>query len=220
MTNARRPAGRPSKPLLTQESIVDAAFDVLAETGADDFTMSRLAGRLGVQTPALYNHVRDRRTLVNLMRRQTGARIEAHHFDSMPWYEAIIPWAYSYRQAIATNPYLIALLAVVAIDGTESSVTGYESIVKSFLRGGWPLPKIVRAIVALENFIIGSSLDVLAEADNLAPSGNEDLAPTFVEALEAQRATTDVSPADAAFQFGLRVLIKGLRSEVARSAEP
>jgi AcrR family transcriptional regulator len=236
----RRRVGRPSRPVLSRDQIIETAFDVLSETGADDFTMARLAARLGVQTPALYNYVRDRRALVNLMRWDVSSRIDAKQFEVLPWDQAIIPWAISYRQVFATNPHIIALLAAVPIDGTEPSLIGLESIVRSFLRGGWPLARIVPAIVALESFIIGSSLDVLAERDslgngahrtattdvgaavteaNLGHDGHEALAPTFARALRAQQAQYESSPADTAFRLGIETMIAGLRLELQKLAE-
>lgn len=64
-----RVAGRPATPILTQQRIVEAAFSLLDEGGAEDFSMGKLARSLGVRTPALYNHVDNRQHLINLMRR-------------------------------------------------------------------------------------------------------------------------------------------------------
>ena len=125
-----------------------------------------------------------------------------------------MPWARSYRTAFATSPQLIAQLAVVPIDGTEASIKGYETITRCMLRGGWPEAAIVPAIVALESFIIGSSLDVLAAPGNLDPVGDEDRVPTFAAALAAARGSGTVM-ADTAFEVGLEALIAGLRIRLA-----
>lgn len=217
MQQARRPAGRPRTKLLDQEKITAAAFELFSAPGGEDFTMAQLAEKLGVRPPALYNHVRDRRALVNLVRTEVAARIDTSSFADCEWDTAIVPWARSYRTAFATSPQLIAQLAVVPIDGTEASIQGYETITRCMLRGGWPEAAIVPAIVALESFIIGSSLDVLAAPGNLDPVGDEERVPTFAAALAAAR-DGEGTMADAAFEVGLEALIAGLRVRLARLA--
>ena len=49
--------GRRSDLVLTRESIARTALAILDEEGAAALTVRRLAGRLGVQSPSLYNHV-------------------------------------------------------------------------------------------------------------------------------------------------------------------
>lgn len=189
-----------------------AAFAEVEAGGS--LTMARVARRLDVQPPALYNHVRDRRALVNLLRREIAARIDTSAFAVLPWYEAIEPWARSYRAAFTTSPELIALLAVTPLDGTETSMRGYEDVASSMRRGGWPFASIVPAMVAIESFVIGSSLDVLAAPDNLEPLESAAIAPTFTRALHSP-GEQGASAADRAFDVGLRALVAGLRAELA-----
>ncbi|MHB1627959.1 MAG: TetR/AcrR family transcriptional regulator, partial [Bacilli bacterium] len=47
----------PSRPGLDRASIVEAAGKLADEAGLDRLTLSGLAVRLGVRTPALYNHI-------------------------------------------------------------------------------------------------------------------------------------------------------------------
>jgi AcrR family transcriptional regulator len=42
---------------LTQETVVQAAADLLNAEGLDSLTLNRLAEKLGIRTPSLYNHV-------------------------------------------------------------------------------------------------------------------------------------------------------------------
>lgn len=43
---------------LTRSAVIDAAGDLADSAGIDQLTLSRLAGRLGVRSPSLYNHVK------------------------------------------------------------------------------------------------------------------------------------------------------------------
>ncbi len=42
---------------LDQATVVEAAVKLIDEEGLDQLTLGRLAGRLGVRTPSLYNHI-------------------------------------------------------------------------------------------------------------------------------------------------------------------
>ena len=50
---------------LTQEQVVGAAVDLLAEVGLEALTLRRLATELGVSAPTLYWHVRNKRKLLD-----------------------------------------------------------------------------------------------------------------------------------------------------------
>jgi AcrR family transcriptional regulator len=47
----------PRRTRLDKAAVTQAAIDLLNEEGAAGLSMSRLAGRLGIQTPSLYNHI-------------------------------------------------------------------------------------------------------------------------------------------------------------------
>ncbi|WGW11455.1 TetR/AcrR family transcriptional regulator C-terminal domain-containing protein [Saxibacter everestensis] len=215
----RRRAGRPKTSLLSRELIISTAFEVLQATGADGFTMTRLAEALGVQTPALYNHVANKNAVLNGMRGRISRRMEPDVFARLPWDEAMIAWARSYRSAFAAHPEIIALLAMLPIDGERNVVENYEAVSSALVRGGWPETEIVSTIVATESFIIGSALDALAPVGNMDPKPHTDLAPTLDRGLRERKAQADgagVSEAALTFEIGLEVLIDGLRARLKR----
>lgn len=101
------------------------------------------------------------------------------------------------------------MLATSPIDADEGSFADYDQIARLLAHDGWPTETIVDAIVALESFIIGSALDALAPADNMAPGELAPHFPTFAEA-EAARARLSTDPARRTFEIGVRALIHGL----------
>jgi TetR/AcrR family transcriptional regulator, tetracycline repressor protein len=56
---------------LSVTAIVEAALTVIAERGVAGLTMSALAERLGVRSPSLYHHVRDKAELLDLVARES-----------------------------------------------------------------------------------------------------------------------------------------------------
>lgn len=179
--------------------------------------MKELAKRLGVQPPALYNHVANRHEVVNAMRGRLALSFEVDHFDDLPWYDALVPWAWAYRDAFAAHPQTIALLAILPLGDEEAVFLNYETIFSALHRQGWPVSELASAVIALESFIIGSALDVLAPEDNQAPGSLADRAPTMHAALEARKAAAKAqgaTAADVTFGVGLRLLVDGMRARL------
>ena len=211
---ARRRAGRPSTSVLTRERILDVAFE-LADTRGGDFSVAAIARSLGVQPPAIYNYFANKTDIVAGMRGEIGRRIDSSVFERLPWYEAMLPWARSYLEAMGSHPGIIAILATLPVDSEPESVLEYEMIVASFRRSGYPEHRIVPALVAIESFVIGSALDSLTPEDNLSPAGSPELAPQLLaaEANARQRAgRAGLTMARSIFEFGLEALVAGLRA--------
>ncbi|MCG6492904.1 TetR/AcrR family transcriptional regulator C-terminal domain-containing protein [Kitasatospora sp. A2-31] len=68
--------GRPSRPLLSRESIARAALDTVDEQGADGLTMRAVADRLGVKAASLYNHVSGKDELIDALAELVNAEID------------------------------------------------------------------------------------------------------------------------------------------------
>ncbi|MEN0085756.1 MAG: TetR/AcrR family transcriptional regulator C-terminal domain-containing protein [Leifsonia sp.] len=213
---ARR-AGRPRTTVLTRDLIAHAALRLLDESGADGFTMARLAQALRVRPSALYNHVDGKEDVIAAVRELVSDRIDVDVFATEPWDAAMLAWARSYRVAFAAHPPTIALLATLPLTGALRTMHMYDTVVAALVRAGWPEPEVLPMIVAVESFILGSALDAIAPADMFDPAGADDAVPAFASAYRARStALGDTPPADAAFEIGLRALLDGLRDRYAR----
>ena len=211
-----RSAGRPKNAVLSRERILDTAFALAEDRGAD-FTLAALARRLGVQPSALHHYFPGRRALIAGMRGMLALRVGDHGFEHRPWHEAIISWARAYRETSGLHPGLIAALATLPIDGEPESIIDYERVAAALARDGYPEHRIVPAIVAIESFVVGSALDAVTPDDNLRPHGPDAAAnaPTLEPAERAARehaARAGVGVAEATFEYGLAALVAGLRA--------
>ncbi|MGN6427667.1 TetR/AcrR family transcriptional regulator C-terminal domain-containing protein [uncultured Leifsonia sp.] len=212
---ARR-VGRPRTTVLTRTLIAEAALRLLDESGADGFTMSRLAQALRVRPSALYNHVDGKEDVIAGVRELISDRIDVSAFADRPWDAAMLHWAHSYRVAFATHPPTIALLATLPLTGARRTMRMYDTVVAAMVRGGWPEAEVLPTIVAVESFILGSALDAVAPGDMFDPAGEEDAVPAFASAYAARAAAIgDAPPADGAFAVGLNALLAGLRARFA-----
>ncbi len=61
------------RPGLTTDTVVRAAADLVDAEGPEALNLARLAGKLGVRTPSLYNHI------TSLSRLRQGASRRLRH---------------------------------------------------------------------------------------------------------------------------------------------
>ncbi|MFG2637614.1 TetR/AcrR family transcriptional regulator [Streptomyces sp. NPDC048362] len=203
--------GRPRTPLLDRERITTTALRLIDATG--DFSVPRIARRLGAQTGSVYHHVDGRDGIVELLRERVCAAIDPATLDLTPWDTAMEAWARSYRAAFAAHPRVIPLLMTSPVRA-PSVLEQYERAVGLLLAAGFDRAGIMPLIIALENLVLGSALDLAApeamwELTDSAPT------PLLAEALAA----VGDGRADRAFEVGLTAFMnhaRALRADGAR----
>ncbi|MET7757621.1 TetR/AcrR family transcriptional regulator C-terminal domain-containing protein [Streptomyces sp. NPDC005389] len=151
--------GRPHKPLLDRVRITTTALELVDEQG--DFSVPQIARRLGVQTASVYHHVDGRDGIVELLRERICAAIDGGTLDGRPWDAAVAAWARSYRAAFAAHPKAIPLLTTSPVRAPRV-LEQYEKAVALLLDAGFALPDVMPVIIALENLVLGSALDMAA----------------------------------------------------------
>ena len=142
---------------LTKASIVQAALDLLDETGMDGLTVRALASRLGVQAPALYWHVRSKQALLDEMAtqiwRQVGDVMAGLPGD-LPWREVMATYAGTVRKELLGHRD-----GAKAFSGTTLTdpavVRRQEVTFESLIRQGFALEDAVRGLLLLHDFAIG-----------------------------------------------------------------
>lgn len=212
----RRRAGRPRTPLLSRELILDTALRLLDERGEAGAGMREVARELGVRPSALYNHVAGREDLIGGIRELISDRIDVDCFEELPWDEALIRWADSYRAAFAAHPPTIALLATTPLTPDSRTSLMYDAVVRALVRAGWPEERALAVIVAIEAFLLGAALDAAADPDMLDPGPRDDVR-GFSGAFAARKralAAAGGGPADEAYRIGIDAIVAGLRAEL------
>ena len=200
--------GRPTTPLLDRERIAVAATELIRRDG--DFTLPSLARRLKVRPASIYHHVSGREEIVELVREQVVAGIDTEPLLQLPWDEALVAWARSYRTAFAQHSSTIAAHATQTIR-EPTSLTMYERAVGCLTAAGCPSDEVMALITALESFVLGSALDAIAPEPMVVADGRF---PALLEALD--HAVTREPRADRAFEVGLAALVEGFRPIVGR----
>ncbi|MFF3201904.1 TetR/AcrR family transcriptional regulator [Streptomyces sp. NPDC002962] len=196
--------GRPRTPLLDRERITTTALQLVDEQG--DFSVPQIAKLLGVQTGSVYHHVDGRDGIVELLRERVAAAIDPETLDATPWDTALESWARSYRAAFAAHPKAIPLLMTSPVRAPRV-LEQYERAVTLLLDAGFAPPSVMPLIIALENLVLGSALD-LAAPETMWELTEESPTPHLAEALAAVAG----GRADQAFEVGLTALMNHART--------
>ncbi|BBE21840.1 tetracycline repressor, C-all-alpha domain protein [Arthrobacter sp. MN05-02] len=154
--------GRPRQAILSPEKIYRAALELVDEFG--DFTLPGLAKRLSVSPSSIYHHVQGRPEIINGIRSVIGADALAagDFFTAGPaWQDRAAAWARSYRSALGQHAKCIPLLVGEAVTD-RATLEIYEHLAALFVEQGFAADDVVVAVTVLDNFMLGSALDVAA----------------------------------------------------------
>ncbi|MGR0320864.1 TetR/AcrR family transcriptional regulator [Agromyces sp. ZXT2-3] len=201
---------RPRVPLLSAERIADAALE-LVDSGRP-FGVNALARALGVTPSSLYNHVRGRDEIIELIR----GRIAAQHLPDLPggaWDEIVAATLRAQRRMYAEHPNAIPLIVGKTITD-PLVIASYDNLATALLDAGFPEDEVLTVVAILDSFALGFGLDLASPDDIWQPQG-----PT--ETLGRLLAGAERGPArsDRAFEEGLELLLDSLRLRLARLRE-
>jgi len=102
--------GRPLVPLISRHAAAEAALEVIDEHGLKDFKIRDVAARLGVKTPSLYNHFKNKEELLEevsrlLLMKQPALAAEDDSFESR-----LLSLCLETRRALLRHPNAAMLL--------------------------------------------------------------------------------------------------------------
>jgi AcrR family transcriptional regulator len=202
--------GRPRTPLLDRRRIGAAALRLADEKGA--LSIPALAKALSVAPSALYHHVAGRDDIISLMREELALTTGDDQDWSQPWDKALEGWTRSYLAAFAAHPGAVPLLATAPLAEPFMHAM-YEKVAKLLLDAGFAAKEVMPLITALESFVLGSALDLVAPPVMVSDVAR-DTTPYLSAVLDQTPA--DRSRATLAFDLGLRALLTGFRDLLRR----
>jgi len=209
---------------VTREAIVDAALALLAEGGLDTVSFRRIAARLGVSGPTLYWHVENKRQLMDLMAEELvrrAGRGPAEPVHGQPWWEWLRAHAqHMFSALIATRD------APRVLAGNRPSGDSFPEIERTLwvlVSAGLTPGQAQMTLFAIGAYVIGSATEWQAEAERSSAQPLPDADDAALNELRAGvladqplllAAIQDLlrRPHEATFEFGLDLLIQGLRA--------
>ncbi|QVQ50754.1 TetR/AcrR family transcriptional regulator C-terminal domain-containing protein [Spiractinospora alimapuensis] len=209
MTESTRPPAK--RRGLDREQITNAAVELLDEVGLAALSTRRLAAKLGVQSPTLYWHVRNKTELMDLVAEAICA--DAFQIDeSQPWRDQLASGLRQFRALLLTHRDAATLLRERPPVGPRR-LEQIDTTVRILLRAGFSEDEAAGISRVL-------SAHVLASVEDYPPRPTDDSGggppSAMLDALADFESLRRVGPSFArldgaeVFELGIQILLDGL----------
>ena len=201
---------------IRRDEVIVAALDMLNEAGLEGLTTRRLASRLGVESPALYWHFRDKAALLDEMAAHV---MLTHRKLSIP--DDINAWALwfaqnarEFRQALLAFRDGARLHAGSKPDARELKRIAPK--IAFLVRAGIPRREALMALLAAGRFTLGCVLEEQASVEEMHSSSKDANTPS--RGRDDCDLATNVSKISKshveAFEFGINLIIDGIHKRI------
>jgi len=200
---------------LTRQTIIQTALGLLDQVGLEGLTVRRLAAELGVQSPALYWHLRSKQELLDAMAdaiTMAAGMGPPHHGES--WQHWLARRARAYRRSLLAHRDGARIVANARMSPATLRLLDQE--LTAMVGCGFTPALALRTIMAIAHYVNGFVLQEQTERqeDTQPPAG--ELA-AMAELLDGGDGSTLLvaireggSPlGEDAFEHGLQALING-----------
>jgi len=196
---------RPSRRLLTRARIVECATQIVDDEGLDALSTRRLATRLAVRAPSLYNHFATKDEILDAVVDAIFAQVDLSMLGRHPWPRALRDWARGYRAALLAHPNIVPFLAR-GPGRRPAQLRAADAVYGALVDAGWP-PSYATRIGALMRYLVtGSALGSFA----LGFPDDPALYADHPHLSHAHRLRSHGEVDEGAFELGLRTLLAGL----------
>jgi AcrR family transcriptional regulator len=218
-TSDKVPARR--RAPLSRERIVEAALRVMDAEGLDAVTMRRIGRELGVEAMSLYNHVKDKDDILEGVTERVMNEFEfpAH---SGEWIQDAFAMSREWRRLLGLHPSVCQLLAErhKPLDGM-ATYRAMDAALGVLRQAGLSDRQAAQAFNALGSYILGF---VMMEQGLMLGTDEEHAQQhqLVIEALQGAGMPNALAclpyfadcSTDEQFDFGLDLMIRGLRSRI------
>jgi AcrR family transcriptional regulator len=221
----RSTRGRPAKPPLSKDAVVDAALAILKSDGLEAVTMRRVAAALDTGAMSLYVYVSSREGLLQAMLDRVTATIELEPPDPSCWRAQLHSLLRRLHQALLAHPGMAAL-TLADPPTTETVLLLAENLLGILLAGGldpqdaaWSCDILVLLVtaVASEDDVRRARApdDEQADVDEIYDTLTR-LPPDRFPLIVAHAAQMVAGDGDERFRFAIDVVIDGVLARAAR----
>ncbi|MCW2526559.1 MAG: hypothetical protein JWM76_1419 [Pseudonocardiales bacterium] len=199
---------RPSQAILSPEIITEAALDIYGRAG--DFTMAEVATALKVRQSSLYNHVSGKPEIIERIRHLLHEEMAVRVDVNADWRQVIREVAQAHRATFARHPWAIPMIATSPAE-LGSAITTVENFATVLRRGGFDYDDVLMILGLVDILTIGGGLDKVSPGD-LYPRSVLDGPSDLAQAV--RRTPAGESRADAAFRFGIELMVTALQARL------
>jgi TetR/AcrR family transcriptional regulator, tetracycline repressor protein len=202
---------------LARQTVARAALKLLDEVGLEMLTVRRLAAELGVQSPALYWHFRNKQELLDEMSRLLLEPDMGGPHQGESWQQWLTRRAHTYRRMLLSHRDGARLIASAHPGMTIARK--FEAELQLLIGYGFTPAQALHTISTLSFYTTGFVLEEQASLQRQARTTPEDLATLAAEAPTVMAAVREsgAPTSDHAFAYGLRLIIHGTTAALADS---
>jgi AcrR family transcriptional regulator len=216
----------PPRQFVTRDQIVREALRLLDDVGFDGLTTRRLAERLRIQSPSLYNHLHDKQELLALMANAICREVSPPPAEAA-WRGQLEALGHDYRHVLLRHRDAARILLTTLPLGPDR-LQLIERVLGVLRSAGFSATQAADAATVFNVFVTGFVQDETralprgGEADVPLEELNERVRQSF-KRLPADRYPTLAALADELvdpdmnrqFSFGLTALLSGLEATLA-----
>jgi AcrR family transcriptional regulator len=201
---------------LSRDRVLRAAIRLADEGGLESVSMRRLGQALRVEAMSLYKHVANKDDILDGIADLITSDFEVPSSDG-DWKTAIRRSAISAHQVLLRHPWASGLIES-RVSAGPARLRYLEAVIGALSAGGFPMPMVIRAVMALDSHTYGFVLQELAWPFDLENAS--ELAATFARGLPAseypnllamaEMVTTAPRGVPVDFEFGLDLILDGL----------
>ncbi|MGW3007411.1 TetR/AcrR family transcriptional regulator [Streptomyces sp. NPDC001219] len=211
--------GRGRPPKLDQARTVEVALALLDEAGLDALTMRRLAEAMDVRAGALYRYFATKHDLLTAMAEVLLADCLDRPLSSPDWSERLAELARRMRTALLARRDGARVYA--GTHATGAHTLGFADALVGVLReAGFTAEDAARAALTVVHFTLGHTLEEQAARQGAGEHGPADperlraaLTPGRYPHLATALPVLTSTDFAAHFEFGLTLLLQGLRAQ-------
>jgi AcrR family transcriptional regulator len=210
---------------LTRARVIEAALQAMDAEGLEAVSMRRVAREVGVEAMSLYHYVKDKDDLLAGICDRVMADFEFPD-DTGDWNERARAGARSWRRVLQAHPDVMRLFAVThgPSQSAPDALRPTEFALGLFKEAGLSDRDTVQAFHAfggyIQGFVMmeGGSINLgKADQDTLGKVAGA-VSPEVFPVLSAVSRYFAECDADEQFEFGLDLLIRGMRARVDASS--
>ncbi|TAK01301.1 MAG: TetR/AcrR family transcriptional regulator [Chloroflexota bacterium] len=210
------PAAASGRMPLHRDRVLQAAVALADEDGLDAVSMRRLGQQLRVEAMSLYKHVANKDDILDGIADLVVGDFEVPSGD-IDWKTAVRRSAISAHQALVRHPWASSLIESRRNAGPARR-RYLDALIGVLAGAGFPMPIVIRAIMALDSHTYGFVLQEMAwsfdseNAPEMATAFARSLPAGEYPNLLAMAEMTATAPGGAAvdFEFGLDLILDGL----------
>jgi AcrR family transcriptional regulator len=213
---------KPRREPLTRERVIRAALRIMDQEGLEAVSMRRIGRELGVEAMSLYNHVQDKEDILDSICEAVLSEFRIPDADG--WTEGARLAAREYRRLLLAHPTVVTLMTERKRPFTTAeSLRAYEFALEVFRTAGLSEEDSVKSFHVFGGYILGFvtmelGLVVGGPDDEAHAKAHQEMA-RMLESADLPR-MREAMPhfmncdLEEQFEFGLDLLIEGLRARV------